>query len=237
MKHLWLLCWLFGIHNSLAQFPIVSQSDTLSTDITEHYHVLQFDTRVLHGLYVRVNAAGDTLEKGYYYNNEPVNKWLYYNTEGFLPRVRNFGKAEHQCWKTIGSYLVKTADGFQPLPLSSPPHLLNTLAATRSRLTSEGYFYPHVSYPRKARRMGFGAGVLVTVTIDEYGKLTGEVNSVKIIYKAGDSPPPSEMVKEYQEVFKKSVEFERLDAEWIPAMYKGEFVAVKFKTVIHYRLW
>lgn len=216
MKLYWILL-LFLPQYLCAQLTTSPKSVTNSTNII-HYQVLQLDSTIRHGLFVRTTLAGDTIEKGYYYNNEPVGKWLYYYEDGALMTVRNYGKTQHKLWKTTG-YLVKTAEGYQPLPLRAPPHYLG--GSSRYRI--------FIHYPKSAKRMMVEAKMLVTIIIDEKGVLSYKINRA-IFSNDSDDSTKQDLIQEAKRYLNKN------NLGWIPAIRNNQFVTVKFQTVIRFKL-
>lgn len=175
-----------------------------SNDIVEKYFVLKTDKKIIQGKYKRF-MDNDLIAEGQYSNNKKSGNWKFYGYNGKLELEYNYD-----------SNIVVSYDQNQLIDTLDRPVIL-----LGSSIEPRRYIQMNLRYPVDAQENNKSGRIIISILIDENGKIYGYEIKQKI-YPSLDNAA-LEAVK-------------KIIGEWLPAIYKGKNIKSRFDIPVIFQL-
>ena len=207
-----ILIILFGFSVSLfGQRFELKEKIKQKGDVIEIYHVLRKHKRIRHGLYLKY-LRERIIINGYYDNNEKIGIWKYYDGLKRVQLEYDFDKKK-----------VIEFNSFQDTTtFSQPPLLLGSTIELKYKINKL------IRYPREAWINGFSGEIIVGVSIDTTGTITGY--SIEKGCEENLNEEALRVVKIVAEEY-----------QWLPAIMEDHYtnskylIPIRFEMQGHYR--
>ncbi len=174
---------------------------------TEDYSVLQNDTSIKQGTYIK-RYHDYVVAKGDYNNGEKYGKWVYFSLDGTFDFEYDYTELK----------LTKIAQKHKPEDYNKTPVFFDG-----SPIIPYLYLVSHVVYPAEAKNKNIHGKITLTLYISDEGRITA-LSLSKKLHPLLD-----------KEVLKTAKTFPR-EWKWIPATYQGHNVSDKYNIDVEFEL-